>query len=58
MENEFLVGASRVKFTRHAVEKFELLKHYGFEISRKEVVEALLRPERVDERGASSLPLG
>jgi len=58
VENEFLVGASRVRFTRHAVEKFELLKHYGLEISRKEVVEALLHPERVDERGASSLPLG
>jgi hypothetical protein len=58
VENEFLVGASRVRFTRHAVEKFELLKHYGFEISRKEVVEALLRPERVDERGSQFLATG
>jgi len=53
-----LVGASRVRFTRHAVEKFELLKHYGFEISRKEVVEALLRPERVDERGSQFFATG
>lgn len=53
-----MVGASRVRFTRHAAEKFELLKRYGFEVNKKEVVGAVLHPERVDERGASSLRLG
>ena len=27
--SRFLVGASRVRFTKHAVEKFEMLRHYG-----------------------------
>jgi hypothetical protein len=36
----------------------KLLKHYGFEISRKEVVEALLRPERVDQRGSQFFATG
>ena len=46
-----MVGASRVRFTKHAVEKIEMLRHYGLEIEEKQVVEAVLRPERLDERG-------
>lgn len=45
-----MVEASRVKFTRHAVVKFEVVKHYGFEISEKQVVETVLNPERLDKR--------
>jgi hypothetical protein len=58
VENEFLVGASRVRFTRHAVEKFELLKRYGFEVDKKEVIDTLLHPERVDERGSQFFATG
>jgi hypothetical protein len=58
VESEFLVGASRVRFTRHAVEKFELLKRYGFEVNKKEVVGAVLHPERVDERGSQFFATG
>jgi hypothetical protein len=45
-----LVAVSKIKFTKHAVEKFELMKRYGFEISKKQVVETVLNPERLSER--------
>jgi len=45
-----LVEVSKVKFTRHAVEKFAFLKNYGFEISKKQVVEAVVYPSRLDRR--------
>ncbi len=45
-----MVDASRVRFTRHALEKFEMLKHYGFETNEKQVIEAVLHPERLDEK--------
>ena len=47
--------ASKVRFTKHATEKFDLLKRYGFKIEQKQVVDALLRPERLDERGGQFL---
>jgi hypothetical protein len=53
-ENKFLVRDSRIRFTRHATGKFELLKHYDFEISEKQVVETVLRPERLENRGNQS----
>jgi len=46
-----LERSSRVEFTRHALGKFELLRGYGFHIERKDVVDAVLHPERLDERG-------
>ena len=45
-----MVEVSKVKFTRHAVEKFGFLKNYGFEISKKQVVEAVVYPSRLDRR--------
>ena len=49
-----MVRDSRIRFTRHATGKFELLKHYDFEISEKQVVETVLRPERLENRGNQS----
>jgi len=46
-----LADASEITFTRHAMEKFRVLKRYGFEVSKKHVVEAVLNPERLDRRG-------
>jgi hypothetical protein len=40
-----------VRLTKHAREKLEALKHYGFEINEEEVVEAIQDPARVDRRG-------
>ncbi|MGD0645318.1 MAG: hypothetical protein ABSA75_10475 [Candidatus Bathyarchaeia archaeon] len=47
--------ASKVKFAKHAAEKFNMLKRYGFEIEQKLVVETVLQPERLDERGGQFL---
>lgn len=44
--------ASKVKFTKHAIEKFETLKRYGFEIEEKQVVETILRPGRLDQKSS------
>jgi hypothetical protein len=45
-----LIDASKVTFTKHAIEKFKLLKNYGFEINKEQVIEAILKPERLDVR--------
>jgi hypothetical protein len=38
---------SKVAFTRHAMVKFDLLKRHGFEVTRAQVEELLLEPEKV-----------
>ena len=43
-----------VRFTRHAEDKFLLLKRHGFKISKKQVLGALKEPTLVD---TSRLPL-
>ena len=42
--------ASRVRFTKHAAEKFKVLKQYGFTIEERQVVECVLNPERLDQK--------
>ena len=46
-----MVHARRIRLTRHAVEKFDVLKHYGFEIRKKLVINTALDPEHLEERG-------
>ncbi len=38
-----------IRFTRHAEEKFALLAQHGFVITREQVENAVIRPDRVDE---------
>lgn len=45
-----MVEASKVKFTRHAIEKFKAVKRYGFEIDKGQVIETVLNPEHLDKR--------
>ena len=45
-----MATASKVRFTRHAVEKLDVVKRYGFEISRGQVIETVLNPWRLDRR--------
>lgn len=52
MGKESLAEASRIRFTRHALEKLALLRHYGFDISREQLIEAILKPSRLDERAS------
>jgi len=41
-----------IHFTRHALEKFAILRRHGFEISRREVLLAVERPEFIDHSRA------
>ena len=45
-----MVGTSKVRFTKHASEKFEMLKHYGFETNEKQVIQTIQHPERLDKK--------
>ena len=45
-----MVDASKVKFTKHAVAKFEVVKHYGLEIDKGLIIETVLNPGRLDKR--------
>jgi hypothetical protein len=50
----------RIRFTRHAREKFELPKKYGFEISQATVEDAVAKPhlaERKDDQVLVLKPL-
>jgi len=43
---------SKIRFTKHAREKFEFLKHYGFEIDERKVIETIRNPTRTDQKNA------
>jgi len=47
-----LVRRSKIRFTKHAREKFEFVRRYGFEIDEEKVIEAIQNPTRVDQRNA------
>ena len=47
----------KVEFTKHAYDKFELLRKYGFEISRATVEEAVASPYLVGRRDDQVLVL-
>ncbi len=51
----YLDRASRVKFTKHASEKFNVLKRYGFKIEQEQIVKTDLSPERLDEKDGQFL---
>lgn len=40
----------KIRFTKHAAEKFDVLKRYGFEIRKKLVINAILDPEHLEEK--------
>ena len=44
----------QVRFTVHALRKFALLRRHGVSVSKRQVVKALEKPERIDY---SRLPL-
>ena len=43
---------SEVRFTRHARDKFELMRYYGFEVDEKKVVEAIRNPTLLEQRNS------
>jgi len=44
------MDASKVRFTKHAEQKFDLLKKYGFEITKEKVIRTVLKPKRLDKK--------
>ena len=46
-----MTDAARITFTKHATEKFDVLRNYGFEVQRKQIVQTILDPESLHERG-------
>lgn len=47
----------KIRFTKHASEKFELLKSYGFDVTEAVVKDAVVGPSRVDQREDQMLAL-
>jgi hypothetical protein len=45
-----MIYGSKIRFTKHALEKFKLLKYYGFEVSKREVSECVSNPARLDQK--------
>jgi len=45
-----LAESFRIRFTKHAREKFEFIKHYGFELDEKKVFETIKNPTRLDQK--------
>jgi len=45
-----LVQGSKIRFTKHAREKFEFVKRYGFNLDEKQVVEAIQNPSSREQR--------
>jgi hypothetical protein len=46
-----LNGSTKVRFTRHALEKFGILKRYGFEVKRSVVADAVSKPDKLECKG-------
>jgi len=41
----------RIRFTKHANEKFSFLLNYGFRINKRDVVQTISKPARLDKKG-------
>ena len=40
-----------IRFTRHAKAKFDLLRHYGFDLEERSVFETIRNPTHLEQRG-------
>lgn len=47
----------KIRLTKHAREKFNLVRRYGFDVDRKKVIEIVMDPDSLDERGDQRLAL-
>jgi hypothetical protein len=47
----------RIRFTRHASEKFGFLKSYGFVLTEESVEDVIANPDRVEERDELTLAI-
>jgi len=37
-----------IYFTKHAIEKFEILKRHKFSVSKEQIIETIENPEKID----------
>jgi len=42
---------TKLRFTKHAAEKFALLRSFGFEVSKDQVIATIEEPERIERKG-------
>jgi hypothetical protein len=47
--------AGKVKFTKHAFEKFDFLAKYGFHVTETAVKETVTNPDKVERRDGQTL---
>jgi hypothetical protein len=47
--------AEKVRFTKHATEKIEFLRKYGFHVTKAYVKDTVVHPHRVDQRNDQNL---
>jgi len=45
-----LAQHSKIRFTKHASEKFEFIRHYGFIIDEKKIIEVIQNPANLEEK--------
>jgi hypothetical protein len=45
---------ARIRLTRHAKEKFDVIRSYGFEVSRSQVERAIFAPDHTTRRGVQT----
>jgi hypothetical protein len=57
LKEEKEVKLSRIQFTKHASEKFEVLEKYGFKISKDHVITAIRNPLRLEQRDEQFLAM-
>ena len=40
----------RTRFTKHALDKFNILRQYGFPLKKQQVLSTVLKPDRLEDR--------
>jgi hypothetical protein len=47
----------RIRFTKHAREKFSFLTRYGFVINKRDVIRTISKPAKLDRKGEQALAI-
>ena len=45
-----MVKRSKIRFTKHAIEKFGFIRRYGFNLDEKQIVEAIRSPVKTEQK--------
>lgn len=45
-----MVKWSKIRFNKHAIEKFEFIRRYGFNLDEKQIVEAIRNQVKTDQK--------